>query len=160
KFLRPEALTLAALDPGGGRGSSPTAETARFEAIVSGAVARTDRPETAAAPAEVGGDVVRAVTASGLRVLVLRDRGAPLVAVEAAWAGGARAEDAATNGAGALIAALLDRGTRTRSAEQIAADARALGGTLAGFSDRSHLGLRAEFLPADWARGLALLADC
>ena len=43
----------------------------------------------------------------GVRILVLRDRAAPMVAVEAAWAGGARAEDAASNGAGALIAALL-----------------------------------------------------
>jgi zinc protease len=160
RFLRREALTLAALDPGGARGRSPAVETARFEAMVSGAAAPTEQPTAVATPSKVGGDVVRAVTASGLRILVLRDRSAPLVAVEAAWAGGARAEDAGSNGAGALIAALLDRGTRTRSADQIAADARALGGTLAGFSDRSHLGLRAEFLPADWARGLALLADC
>ncbi|HEY4394767.1 MAG TPA: insulinase family protein, partial [Polyangia bacterium] len=160
KFLRPERLTVAALDPGGARGRSPAVETARFEAIVSGAGGQPDHPAAAAAPAEVGGDVVRAVTPSGLRVLVLRDRSAPLVAVEAAWAGGALAEDTGSNGAGALIAALLDRGTRTRSADQIAADTRALGGTLAGFSDRNHLGLRAEFLPADWARGLALLADC
>ncbi|HEY6475798.1 MAG TPA: pitrilysin family protein, partial [Polyangia bacterium] len=104
--------------------------------------------------------VVRAVAPSGLRILVLRDRGAPLVAVEAAWAGGARSEDAGSNGAGALIAALLDRGTRTRSAAQISADVRAIGGTLAGFSDRNHLGLRAEFLPGDWTRALGLLADC
>jgi zinc protease len=160
KFLRPEALALAALDPGGGRGRSPATEAARFEAMVSGAAGRSDGRPAAAAPTEVGGDVVRAVTPSGLRILVLRDRGAPLVAIEAAWSGGARAEDAGSNGAGALIAALLDRGTRTRSADQIGADARALGGTLAGFSDRSHLGMRAEFLPAGWARGLALLADC
>ena len=160
RFLRPEALALAALDPGGTRGRAPDAEAARFEALVTEAAARIDRPGVAATPPEVGGDVVRAVAPSGLRILVLRDRGAPLVAVEAAWAGGARAEDAGSNGAGAMIAALLDRGTRTRAAAQIAADARALGGTLDGFSDRSHLGLRAEFLPGDWARGLALLADC
>jgi zinc protease len=160
RFLRPDALHLAALDPGGARGRSPEAEAARLEALVTTAGTRTERPAVAAAPAEVGGDVVRAVAPSGLRILALRDRSAPLVAVEAAWAGGARAEDAGSNGAGALIAALLDRGTRTRSATQIAAEARALGGTLTGFSDRNHLGLRAEFLPGDWARGLALLADC
>ena len=97
----------------------------------------------------------------GVRILVLRDRAAPMVAVEAAWAGGARAEDAASNGAGALIAALLDRGTRTRAAPQIAAEVRALGGTLAGFSDRSHFGLRAAVLARRAGRaGSALLADC
>ena len=83
-----------------------------------------------------------------------------MVAVEAAWAGGARAEDAASNGAGALIAALLDRGTRTRAAPQIAAEVQALGGALAGFSDRSHFGLRGQFLPGTWSRGVGLLADC
>ncbi len=157
KLLRPEALTLAVLDPGGARGAS--AESARLEAIVAGAGARGDR-RAGAAPAEVGGDVVRAVAPSGLRILVLRDRAAPMVAVEAGWAGGARAEDAGSNGAGALIAALLDRGTRTRSAAQVTAELQALGGALTGFSDRNHLGVRAEFLPGTWARGLELLADC
>ncbi|HVV49859.1 MAG TPA: pitrilysin family protein, partial [Polyangia bacterium] len=61
---------------------------------------------------------------------------------------------------GALIAALLARGTRTRSARQIEDEARALGGRLTGFSDRDHLGLRAELVPSGWARGAALLADC
>ena len=60
----------------------------------------------------------------------------------------------------ALIAALLDRGTRSRSAAQIANDMRALGGSLAGVADRNHLGLRAELLPATWRRGLAIMADC
>jgi zinc protease len=158
KLLRPDAMTLAVLDPGGTRGAF--AETARLEAIVAGTPARNDRPRVAARPSSSGGDVVRAVAPSGLRILVLRDRAAPMVAVEAAWAGGARAEDAGSNGAGALIAALLDRGTRTRSAAQLSADLQALGGPLTGFSDRNHLGLRAEFLPGAWARGLDLLADC
>jgi zinc protease len=159
RFLSPGALRLAVLDPGGARGRSAEAEAARFEALVTSA-ARPADGRVAAAPAQVGGDVVRAITSSGLRILVLRDRGAPMVAVEAAWAGGARVEDAGSNGAGALIAALLDRGTRTRSAAQIGAEVGALGGRLGGFSDRSHLGLRAELLPGGWARGLALLADC
>ena len=158
KLLRPEALTLAVLDPGSARGLA--AETARLQAIVAGTAARNDRPPAAVTAAEVGGDVVRAVGPSGLRILVLRDRAAPMVAVEAAWAGGSRAEEAGSSGAGALIAALLDRGTRTRSAAQIAADLQALGGAMSGFSDGSHFGLRAEFLPGAWSGGLALLADC
>ncbi len=161
RLLRPEALTLAVLDPGAAHAAA-SAETARLEAIVAGAAARNDKPpaRVAVALGAGGGDVVRAVTPSGVRLLVLRDRAAPMVAVEAAWAGGARAEDAASNGAGALIAALLDRGTRTRAAPQIAAEVQALGGALAGFSDRSHFGLRGQFLPSAWSRGLALLADC
>ncbi|HSY42136.1 MAG TPA: insulinase family protein, partial [Polyangia bacterium] len=160
RLLRPEALTLAVLDPGAAPAAA-AAESARLEAIAGGAAARGDKPPVGAAVARgEGGDVVRAVAPSGVRILVLRDRAAPMVAVEAAWAGGARAEDASSNGAGALIAALLDRGTRTRAAPQIAAEVQALGGALGGFSDRSHFGLRGQFLPGTWSRGVGLLADC
>jgi zinc protease len=161
RLLRPEALTAAVLDPGIAPAAA-SSETARLEAIVTGAAARNEKPPAGAALAsgEGGGDVVRAVAPSGVRILVLRDRAAPIVAVEAAWAGGARAEDAASSGAGALIAALLDRGTRTRTAPQIAAEVQSLGGALAGFSDRNHFGLRGQFLPGTWSRGAAVLADC
>ncbi|HTB56649.1 MAG TPA: pitrilysin family protein [Polyangia bacterium] len=161
RLLRPEALTVAVLDPGAPPAAA-SAERARLETMVGGAAARNDKPPAAAAVAEgvAGGDIVRAVAPSGVRILVLRDRGAPMVAVEAAWAGGARAEDAVSNGAGALIAALLDRGTRTRAAAQIAAELQTLGGALTGFSDRSHFGMRGQFLPGSWSRGVGLLADC
>jgi zinc protease len=161
RLLRPDALTVAVLDPGAAPAAA-SAEATRLQALVDGATARNDKPRVAAAVAlgEGGGDVVRAVAPSGVRILVLRDRAAPMVAVEAAWAGGARAEDSASNGAGALIAALLDRGTRSRTAPQLAAAVQVLGGTLAGFSDRSHFGLQGQFLPGTWSRGAGLLADC
>jgi zinc protease len=161
RLLRPEALTVAVLDPGAAPVAA-SAERARLEAIIAGSAARSERSPVGAAvvKGEGGGDVIRAVAPSGMRIVVLRDRAAPMVAVEAAWVGGARAEDAASNGAGALVAALLDRGTRTRAAPQIAAEVQALGGTVAGFSDRSHFGLRGQFLPGAWSRGAALLADC
>ena len=159
KLLRPEALWLAALEPGGLRAGASPDPAARFQALAEGATRQGSAPAVAR-PSEGTGDLVRVVTPGGLRVLVLRERGAPMVSVEAAWAGGSRAEDAGSNGAGALIAALLGRGTRTRSPQQIDEEARALGGRLVGFSDRDHLGLRAEWVPGGWSRGLALLADC
>ncbi len=158
KLLRPEALTLAVVDPGAGR--TAAAESARLNAIVAGAAGRAQKAPTVPTPAAARADVVRVVAPSGLRVLVLRRPGAPSISVEAAWVGGARAEDAGSNGAAALLAALLDRGTRTRSAAQIAAEVKATGGRLAGFSDRNHFGLRAELLPGSLAHGLALVADC
>jgi zinc protease len=159
KLLRPEALTLAVVDSGAARSAS--AESARLDLIVAGAAARAQRSSPSfPAPATARGDVVRVVAPSGLRILVLRRPAAPSVSVEASWAGGTRAEDAGSNGAAALLAAMLDRGTRTRSAAEIAAEVKAAGGRLAGFSDRSHFGLRADFLPGAWSRGLALVADC
>jgi zinc protease len=134
--------------------------------MLAGAEARVDRQRLAQAPAappagtDLGGDVVRVVTRSGLRILVLRDTTAPFVTVEAAWAGGSRLEDTGSNGAATFIAALLDRGTRTRSAAEIAAEIQAMGGSFSGFADRNHLALQTQFLPHDWARGLDLVADC
>src|SRR5205823_2745835 len=161
---RIEAAAQAAIDEALrlGREEVPADELSRARAALErdvgrgaeGVEGRARRLGFAAAVAgDAGYDVRYRQSLAALTPATLREGAAPWVAVEAAWAGGARAEDAGSNGAGALIAALLDRGTRTRSAEQISADARALGGTLAGFSDRSHLGLRAEFLPSDWARG-------
>jgi zinc protease len=164
KLLRPGTLALAVVEPG--RGTDPArartamdAEAGRLRAMLSAASA----PVVAAAgtaPSAPAGDLVRVTTAAGVRVVVLRDPGAPSVAVQATWAGGGRAEERASNGAAALIAAMLDRGTRARSAAQITADVRGLGGSMSGIADRHHLGLRAEWLPATWRRGLAIMADC
>ena len=93
-------------------------------------------------------------------MIVLRDSSAPRVTVAAAWAGGAQIEDEGSNGTSALLAALLGRGTRTRSGAALDAELTELGGALAGFSDRLTLGLRADFLASGWRRGLALFADC
>ena len=158
RLLRPEALALAVVEPPRAH-AALDAESQRLRALLAAATAPAQVVSEKAAPPPAG-DLVRVTTPAGVRVVVLRDPGAPSVAVEAAWAGGGRAEDAASNGAAALIAALLDRGTRSRSATQIANDMRALGGSLAGVADRNHLGLRAELLPASWRRGLAIMADC
>ena len=166
KLLRADAVTLSVRGPAAGSGSADAGTKGRLETMLAGAEARADRQRLAQAPAvpaagtDLGGDVVRVVTPSGLRILVLRDTTAPLVTVEAAWAGGSRLEDTGSNGAATFIAALLDRGTRTRSAAAIAAEIQAMGGSFSGFADRNHLALQTQFLPHDWARGLDLVADC
>ncbi len=166
KLLRADAVTLSVRGPAGGSGSADAGTKARLESMLAGAEARVDRQRLAQAPApsdtgtELLGDVVRVVAPSGLRILVLRDTTAPLVTVEAAWPGGSRLEDTGSNGAATFIAALLDRGTRTRSAAAIASELQAIGGSFSGFADGNHLALQTQFLPRDWARGLDLVADC
>ncbi len=165
RLLRPGVLALAAVEPPRAHAAPAAesqrlaAESQRLRARLAAATAPPPVVAEKAAPPPAG-DLVRVTTPAGVRVVVLRDPGAPSVAIEGAWAGGGRSEDAASNGAAALIAALLDRGTRSRSAAQIATDLRALGGSLSGVADRNHLGLRAELLPATWRRGLAIMADC
>src|SRR5262249_6756329 len=57
-------------------------------------------------------------------------------------------------------AALLGRGTRARSAADVASELEGMSGSLAGFASRNGLGLRAELLAPYWERGLELVADC
>ncbi|HSZ82052.1 MAG TPA: pitrilysin family protein [Polyangia bacterium] len=150
-------VSLVALTPAGARGA-PEAIAERLRDVARGD-ARLASPSPPAAVSAIG-NVVRVVLPSGLRVLVLRDPTVPTVAAEALWSGGVRLEDARTNGVTGLLAATLTRGTRTRDAARLRADAAAIGGALAAIAGRDELGVEAQFLARGWERGLELLADC
>ena len=81
------------------------------------------RPLAIAAPAE-------ARLGNGLRVVVARRDGLPLVSAALVVLSGSEADPPALPGLASLTAALLTQGTRTRSAPQLAAAAEALGGSL------------------------------
>jgi zinc protease len=91
---------------------------------------------------------------------VLRDASVPIVAVRATWVGGLRYEDERSNGISHMLAALLSRGTKTRSAEQIMNEVEGMAGSISGYSGRNSLGLQAEFLSRYLERGFDLVADC
>jgi zinc protease len=152
-LVRPENIFMAVAAPGQG---ASTPERLRVLAAVVAA-----EPRSASAPlAKATGGIPRFVLPSGVRVLVLRVPGAGSVAAHAEWSGGLRLEDARSNGATSLLAALLPRGTRTRDAARLAEDLEGMGGTLTGTAGRDDLGLTATFLARRWEDGLALLADC
>jgi zinc protease len=162
ELLNPEHLTVAVASPDapGGRDEAAAALSTRLQAIVAAAPALAARHAAPATPAVGSGDAARFVTPAGVRVVVLGDGSAPLVSVQAAWVDRGDALDRAADDAAPLIAALLERGTRTRSAADVAGEARAIGGTLKGFAAPGALGLRADFLPRHLGRGLALVTDC
>ena len=142
---------------------------ARLRAVASAAEARADNfarskgRATANAAAAQGippvEKVVRHVYPSGLKLLVLRDGSVPIIAARATWVGGLRYEDTRSNGISNMIAALLTRGTRNRSAEQIMTEVESMAGSLSGYAGRNSLGVQAEFLSRHGERGLELLAD-
>jgi zinc protease len=161
KILRASNVALAALivDPAG---RSAAEARARLQDVAAASEARADARRIVAAPAAVTAvqDVVRVVLPAGPRVLVLRDPTVHAVWVHALWSGGVRLENARDNGLTTLLAATLARGTRTRPAPQVLAEAAALGGELAGFASADELGVRAQFLARHWERGFELFADC
>jgi zinc protease len=107
--------------------------------------------------------------ANGLRVVVVPRPGTGLVAVELAVKAGGRSDPADKAGLADFTAALLTRGTKTRTATQVAEEVEALGGALSSGADwdRSHLSLsvlrtrlnEAMAVFADVARHPAFRAD-
>ena len=162
RILNVDHLTLAVAlaDGATARDETVAALTPRLEAMVVAAPALAEKHATAVAPAVGSGEAVRFVTPAGVRVLVLSDGSAPLVSVQASWIDRSEGLGSAGDDAAPVIATMLERGTRTRSAADIAAEIQAIGGVLKGFAAPGTLGLRADFLPQHLGRGLALLADC
>jgi zinc protease len=69
--------------------------------------------------------------ANGLRIVVAQDRDVPLVTARLNVAAGGAADPAGKPGVASMTAALLTKGTPTRSATRIAQEIEALGGSLA-----------------------------
>ena len=74
-------------------------------------------------------------------------------------AGGPASEPAGRRGATALLAKLLTKDTRRRSAAEVARHIEEVGGSFYPFFGNSSLGLAAEVLPPDADRAVELLAD-
>jgi predicted Zn-dependent peptidase len=103
--------------------------------------------------------IERATLSNGLKVTYAQRRAAPLTHVVLSFDAGAAADDPAARGLQNMTMAMLDEGTATRSAQQIAEDKERLGANLtsAGGGDRSTVALSA--LTANLAPSLDLMTD-
>ena len=135
-YLTAENRTLYALLP---EGAAPKS-TARVEVSSRSDIAKFDLP-------------------NGLRLLVKEDHRLPFVNFRAGLRGGLLAETAANCGSSSMLAKLMMKGTRTRTAEQLATQIESLGGSLDTYSGNNSIGVTAEVLRDDFATGLALTAD-
>lgn len=103
---------------------------------------------------------VREVTLpNGLRLLVKRNPGVAVVAVQASFFGGVRLEPAGQNGVSRLAGSLWTRGTAAHSALEFATTFDRMGGSIQGASGNNSLGLSMEVLAADFTKALDLYAD-
>lgn len=101
----------------------------------------------------------KVVLKNGLTVLLLEKHGVPLVSFVAIVKTGAASDPPGQEGLAALTAGLLRKGTRTRTAQQFAADLDYIGGSFEASAGADFTNLYAEFLSKDLARGLDLLSD-
>ncbi len=107
-----------------------------------------------------GADVVRRELPGGVRVIVLRDPAAPLVAARALWRGGLRGQPDGLAGIDQVLAAAWTGGCGDRDGDELARALAADSAAMAGVAGRETLGLRAEWTRAGWEQGFELLADC
>ena len=108
---------------------------------------------------EVGGRVERTLLPSGLRVLTETMPGV-LSATIGIWVGvGSRDEDDALAGSSHFLEHLLFKGTRTRSALEIATAMDAVGGEMNAFTAKEHTCYYANVLASDLPLAVEILGD-
>jgi len=97
--------------------------------------------------------------ANGLRLIVVEKHDLPLLTASLVASGGGAADPADRAGLGDLTADLLTKGTRTRSATQIAAEIEALGGSIDSDADWDGSSIDVTVKSDQIAPALAILAD-
>ena len=105
------------------------------------------------------GEVQKFQLSNGLRLLVREDPRLPLVAMSAVFRGGLLAETPETNGITRLAAKTLLKGTKTRSAEQIATEIEAVGGSIASDAGNNSFSVAVDVTKPDLQTGINLLSD-
>ena len=105
------------------------------------------------------GEIQKFELANGLRLLVREDHRLPLVSMNAAFKSGLLAETAANNGLTRLLSKVLLKGTKTRTAGQIADEIEDLGGVIGSDAGNNSISVSVRVMQPDFRAGLAILAD-
>ncbi|MBI3011482.1 MAG: insulinase family protein [Candidatus Omnitrophica bacterium] len=136
RFCDPSKMTTAVIRPAA---STPSIET------------------TSPPPERI--PVTQTILGNGATALVGVDHTLPIAAIVVAFRGGVRAETEQEQGVSNLVAQLLTKGTRQKSAFEIAQQVDSLGGTLEAFSGRDGFGLVLQLLSQDLWEGLSLMHE-
>jgi zinc protease len=137
EYLVPERLTAVSLNPA-------------TSATATAALTRT---------AAVQADFSELRLPNGARLLLQPDPRLPNLHLRFLMQGGPLFEDSAKRGSTALLATMLTKDTRARTAGEVAQFIEEIGGAFYPFSGNNSLGLAAEVLPPDADRALAVIAE-
>ena len=128
--------------------------------LATSAYAQTETPPAPQAPKSVNiPAVVEAKLPNGLTVASVERKTTPLVTVQLLVKAGASTEDLAKAGLANLTASLLTKGTKTRSATQIAEDIEFLGGSLNTGAGWNSSIVNVTVTPDKLEQALAIMAD-
>src|SRR6266699_4062042 len=136
KYLTNDNLTVVSINPKGSLAAKPEG-----------------------AKAAAAAEIQKFELSNGLRLLVREDRRLPLVAMGAVFRGGLLAETTQDNGITRLMAKVLLKGTKTRTAEQIANQIEAVGGSISSDAGNNSFNVSLDVTKPDVKLGVELLSD-
>ncbi len=136
KYLVEQNLTVVSLNPKGSLGG------------------KTEKAKPVAAK-----EIRKFELSNGLRLLVREDARLPLVSMTAVFRGGLLAEKPETNGITRLMAKTLLKGTKTRTAEQIADQIEAVGGSISSDAGNNSFSVSLHITKPDLKLGVDLFSD-
>jgi zinc protease len=96
---------------------------------------------------------------NGITLVVRENRNLPIVSMQAVFLGGVRFEKKENNGINNFIAEMLTKGTKKRSALDIAKEIESMAGGVNGFSGRNSFGVSCTILSQFFEQGLDLFSD-
>src|SRR5256714_566104 len=105
------------------------------------------------------GEIQKFELSNGLRLLVREDHRLPLVGMGAVFRGGLLAEKPEDNGVTRLMAKVLLKGTKTRTAEQIANELESVGGSVSSDAGNNSFSVSVDVMKPDVKLGVDLLSD-
>jgi zinc protease len=156
RYLTEDRLTVALLIP---EDTPVEIPTSHLESIAREALGEAARQPRGSDEGRGTPRVHREVLENGLKLLVKEERGVPTVSIQAVFLGGSRFERPENAGVSAFLARLLTRGTRSRSADQLALEEESMAGALSGYSGRNSVGAKAEFMSRFFPQAMELLSD-
>ena len=136
KYLVDQNLTIASLNPKGSLAGK----------------------QEAAKPVAAG-EIQKIELSNGLRLLVREDPRLPLVSMTGVFRSGLLAETSQDNGITRLTARVLLKGTKTRTADQIADQIEAIGGSISSDAGNNSMSVSVHVMKPDLKTGADLLAD-
>src|ERR1700685_4652409 len=120
---------------------------------------RTKPPQTPAIPDIRVPNVKRFQLPNGLVIVAAQDNRFPLTTIRLAFSAGFKYDPQDLPGLSESVAALLNQGTTTRTAKQIAEEAADLGGQISAANQPDSLTLSGSCLSQNTSSFLALIAD-
>lgn len=136
-YLQPSSLTIATMEPGVSSRKTPISTVA----------------------SKTGRDFEDHPLPNGARILTRENHRLPKIHMRILWQGGGAFEEAGTRGATAMLATLLTKDTKARSAAAVAHAIEQVGGSMSHFAGNNSFGLSVEVLPDDLDLALNVLEE-